>query len=68
MKCFMITLLKWFWNGLEIEMKFQGNDIVLEHGSILIYTYPNISDKIDVVAQWYVQFCYQYNEGYEELL
>ena len=58
----MITLLKWYWNGLEIEMKFQGNDIVLEHGSILIYTYPNISDKIDVVVQWYAQFPSHDNE------
>ena len=50
------------------EMKFQGNDIVLEHGSVLIYTYPAIGDKIDVVVQWYAQFCYQDNERYEELL
>ena len=49
-------------------MKFQENDIVLEHGSVLIYTYPNIGDKIGVVVQWYVQFCYQDNERYEELL
>ena len=49
-------------------MKFQGNDIVLEHGSVLIYTYHDIGNKIDVVVQWYTQFCYQDNERYEELL
>lgn len=49
-------------------MKFQGNDIILEHGSVLIYTYPDIGNKIDVVVQWYAQFCYLDNERYEELL
>ena len=51
------------WDSLKIEMKFQGNDIVLEHGSVLIYTYPNIGDKIGVVVQWYAQFFYQDNES-----
>lgn len=49
-------------------MKFQGNSIILEHGSVLIYTYPNVSDNLNVVVQWYVQFHYRDNERYEELL